>query len=375
MPTTMLTTIEKGGFTNVKDLLVSVVDSMTANGMTRVFPATYDGTGTVILEPTVQVDPLYKAPVAGENPTSWRVAFTLSGETIQANVATAIQLQNDGTIAKASWKDEPVNPGELTMEGSKFVDRSKLSGIAGSVYPMSYILSVSDHGIFLGIWDQSTDEYQSELANVSPSFRWLVIQRPVLHTDGSVYVDGRAPVFCVYTTYQTGMIPRTSIEALPEWNSAVSLDSSSGVSAALNAAGKLKDYIAINGVYYKSVQSQFHRKFTVRESDVLRPSLSHPADQNVEDSAAILNANYQVSVSEDNRYVVTIPKGLNTTRYAYTHELDMIAYTSADVVGQWSEIELDVYGGQKYLYKSLLANRIKNTGMRILCRVTPAVAG
>jgi hypothetical protein len=160
-------------------------------------------------------------------------------------------------------------------------------------------------------------------------------------------------VFCVYTVYEEGMIPRLSIEPIPSTNGGT-------------------QPIVVNGVYYKKVMAQFCRKFAVRESDVFRPSLTRAADQNVEDSAAIINTTYQVSVSEDNRYVVTIPKGLNTTRYAYTHELDMLAYTSADVIGQWSEIELDVYGGNKYLYKSLLANRIKNTGMRILCRVTPA---
>ena len=358
MPTVMHATVEKVGFTSIKDLMNSLVADLVANGMTRVYPASYDGSGVVILEPTVQVDPLYTAHVAGQNPTSWRIAFTTAGETVQCNVATPVQLKNDGTIAEASWSSEPANPGELcTTSGNtftKFIDRSHLTGVAGSVYPMSYIISVSDHGVFIGIWDQSSDEYQTELSNVSPAFRWVLIQRPVKHTDGSTYVDGRAPVFCVFTLYEHGMVPRTSIEPIP------------------SSTNPTTPPIVVNGIYYKNVTAQFHKKFVVRESDIFRPSLNRPADQNYEDSAAILNSNYQVSVSEDNRYVVTIPKGLNTTRYAYTHELDMIAYTSADVIGQWSEIELDVYGGNKYLYKSLLANRIKNTGMRLLCRVTPA---
>jgi hypothetical protein len=86
-------TTEKYGFTNVKDLMTSLVQTLTANGFTKVFPASYDGTGRVILEPSAAVDPLYEAPVAGQNPTSWRLAFTVdASETVQANVATPIQL-------------------------------------------------------------------------------------------------------------------------------------------------------------------------------------------------------------------------------------------------------------------------------------------
>jgi hypothetical protein len=237
----MRATVEKGGFTNVKDLMSSLVQTLLDNGFNKVFPASYDGSGSVILEPTINVDPMYVAPVAGQNPTSWRLAFTTAGEKVTVNAATPIQLLNDGTIAKATWAEEPANPGQI----DSWIDRSQLAGIGGSVYPMSYIVSISDHGVFIGVWDQSTDEYQTELTNASPSFRWLLIQRPVLHTDGSVYTTGRAPVFCVYTVYEEGMIPRLSIEPIPSTNGGT-------------------QPIVVNGVYYKKVMAQFCRKFAVR---------------------------------------------------------------------------------------------------------------
>lgn len=367
MATNMLYTNELGGYTAVATLMKDIVADMVANGFTQIFPASpYDGNGTVILEPTIAVDPLWAEPTPGKNPTSWRIAFTTSGDKVKANVATSVQLMDDGTIAKANIPSEPHNAGNIIgvldpatpaeADKATFIDRSNLTGIAGAVYPMSYMLSISDHGVFLSVWDQSSDENQSEETVISPAFRWILIQRPVSHTDGSTYVTGRAPVFCVYTVFEGSKnIARLDTDDLG-----------------------MSDVMArkVDGVYYRDIEvkAQLHRKFVVREADILKPSLPRPADQNVEDSAAILNSNYQVAVSEDNRYIITIPKGLNTMRYAYTHELDMLAYTSADVIGQWNEIDLDVYADadgnkSKYTYKSLLANRIKNTGMRILTRV------
>jgi hypothetical protein len=86
-----------------------------------------------------------------------------------------------------------------------------------------------------------------------------------------------------------------------------------------------------------------------------------------EDSRAIINPMNQVAITEDNKYVITFPNGLNTPRFAYTHELDIIATTSADVVSQWSEVPLTVYGETApRVYKSMCANGPNNTGLRIM---------
>lgn len=105
----------------------------------------------------------------------------------------------------------------------------------------------------------------------------------------------------------------------------------------------------------------------VRESDILKPSLPKSATVNSEDNRAIINAESMVSISEDNKYVVMFPNGLNTARHSYTQELDLIGYTSADVVSQYSEVPLTVYGeATPRIYKALNANKPNNTGMRIL---------
>lgn len=348
MPSVMRATMEVNGITSVKDLATTIVDLLTQNGFNLVYPDinldVYEGIGTAILEPTVSVDPLYTEYHEGLETTSWRLAITAEGETLTVNLATPLQLKNDGTIASAMWSSEPENPGEIV----NWIDRSMLDSIEGAIYPMSLLISVSDHGLFIGVWDQSTDEYQNENLNISPAFRWLLVQRPVDHKTGDVYTAGKAPVFCVFSVFEEGQIQVLGSEQPPPGTPPV-----------------------VNGLIYKTARAQFAKKFVVRESDIYRPSLTRPADVSVEDSGAILNSAHQVSISEDNRYVVTVVKGLNTTRYAYTQELDMLAFTSADVIGQQSVIELDVYNEDGYYYRAMPANRVRNTGMRILCRVEP----
>lgn len=340
MPSVIRNVIQRDGFTNVKDLATDLVSLLVSNGFTKIFPSSvYSGEGTVILQPSNQIDPLYDPSVPVLNSKSWRLALTVEGEKISLYVATSLQLMDDGTVAKGAWAAEPKIPGEIV----DWVDRSEFIGVDGQVYPMSFIVSIADHGVFIGIWDEGFDEYQNENAIVSPAFRWVLVQRPVDHVNGDPYLSGQAPVFCVFTKHEEATIPCLK--------------------------GEEQTKLVINDQTFKTVRAQRHYKFVVREADIFRPSLTKPADENREDSAAILNSVHQVSISEDNRYVITIPKGLNSSRYAYTQELDLIAYTSSDVLGQWSELELDVYG-VKYGYRALVANRVKNTGMRIFVRIS-----
>lgn len=375
---------EKMGFIDNVSLMQSIIVDMTENGMfKKVFPAAaWDGTGPVILEPSTQVDVLFTPPNrdAGINPTSWRVAFWLDGNNIIANVATSLQLADDGTIASATWDVEALNPGQFI-----FVNRTHLDEISQAIYPMTYTLSISDHGFYLGVWDQATDEYQDEANYISPSFRWMVVQRPVDHVTGDVYIDGHEPVFCVYTTVEEGWFPlrETQLVHLPKQlgNTAGGTGGSSGNGTGTSTPGvqgqqkegeeeypRRDQDLIVGDLAYRWATGQVHRRFTVREKNIYRPSLTHRADQNTEDCNAILNSNYQVSISEDKRYVITLPKGLNTTRHSYTQELDLIAFTSADVIGHTSVVDLEVYG-ESYRYRAMPANRTRNTGMRILSRV------
>lgn len=317
--------IEKNGFTTASALMADVAETMIANGFTQVYPATpftASGAGNtfkVTLEASSTVDPL-------QTTQPWRVYIEATAtEIINVIVATPIQLPADGSFVyemdgTGSHIDiigavGPVVPNGLitATNGAGFINRATRVGASGGSYPMTYRLSISPRGFWLGTWEDAvTTEYAS-------SFSWMLVQRPVDRDTGTVITSGKAPVWCVNSTY---------------------------------------------GNYYQ---------FVVRESDILRPGngiavgTRRPADSNTEDSEAIINTETQVRLTEDGKYVVNFPSRLNTSRFRYSYELDMVGATSADVVSQYSDVSLQVYGeGSPRTYKALQANATSNTGMRVL---------
>jgi hypothetical protein len=331
--------IQRGGFIRVPELYAAIVADMVANGFVQKFPASplpapVAGTDyakfKVTLEAGANVDPLH-----ADQP--WRIVFDcvngtgIPGTSDQVGniyVATPLQLANDGTIAFYDKTDGTVDNTRMpagmlntkaTMPQSYDLDNNYSEyhfvyradrlrdKAAAQSYPMSYRLSITDHGIALAIWEDGTD------VDTVPQFQWMLVQRPVDHITGAPRITGHCPLFCVY-----------------------------GMKGAIS-------------------------KFVVRENDILKPTPSWSATANTEDSAAIINSQSQVAITEDNRYVMTFPNGLNTARYVYTEELDMIAYTSADVVSQFSDVPMTVYGeATPRKYKALNANGKFNTGMRIM---------
>lgn len=186
--------------------------------------------------------------------------------------------------------------------------------------PLSYRLSISNHGIAFCMWIESKD-------SVGNNFHWWNIQRMVNKDDGTPIVEGKAPLFCVFSM-------------------------KGGGGADVNVAD-------LNAVHY----------FVVREIDVNAPTFPVSASVDTADSNRIINVVQQVSISEENKLVISMMKGLNTQRYAYPHELDMIGYVSADVVSQWADIEVEQYGEgveNKRSFKAMQSNFRNNSGMRIL---------
>lgn len=315
-------TIQKGGFTEVTDLFLSICTDMVANGFTLKFPASLPVAGVGV--PTT----LFKATLefAETEPTAatmpWRIQMDASVAHIGSiNVATPLQLPNDGTTAMIiPTSGTPVPVGMVNTKGTiptgstgldpyYFVwrDASKTTTAGANAYPMSYRVTVTDRGVAICVWEDASD------GELIPTMSWLVVQRPVNHLTGAMLVAGHAPVYAVFSMF-----------------------------------GDIS-------------------KFVVRENDIFKPTLAVPADSNTEDSRAIINSSNQVAITEANRYVITFPNGLNTPRYAYTEELDMLAYTSADVVSEYTNVPLTVYGeGTARIYKAMRASAENSTGMRLL---------
>lgn len=330
----------KSGFFTVGDLMLSVVKDMKDNGFNIVHPAAWveptvaadRQNFTVLMEAGQNVDPLN--PATG-NKQPWRIRLQVyDSYTAGLVVGTQISLPDNGNQSWMVNGTDTIGPigaiGEYYTEGTGinrkpkpatsaasgegFINRKyrvTTSG-AGSIdlstsYPMSYYLAITPRGFFLSVWE----DYTTDTSAIPHA--WILVQRPVDRKTGMVITTGKAPVFCL---------------------------------------------CSVAGVISKIV---------VRESDVLRPSNPYDATKDTVNSAAVINALEQVAVSEDNKYVVSFPSRLNTPRYAYTYELDMIGYTSADVVAENTQIPLRVYGeASDRKFVAMHASKSNNTGMRIV---------
>lgn len=320
--------VERNGYTTAGALVRAVIADMIANGFVKKFPTgEIPSTGTELFRATLEAGPNVD-PLNATQP--WRVTFDLLHEQrLMVYVATPTQLTNEGTVATELGTSATVatdiigGVGDalgstgLTVAGvyspttddstKGLINRVIRVGDKGPSYPLSYRLVITPRGFWLGVWEEAVS---TETASF---FNWMLVQRPVDRVTGTVLTTGKAPVFCV------------------------------------NAVG---------GKYWQ---------FTVRESDITRPGKRRPADSNTNDSEQVLNTKNQVSLSEDGKYIVTFPSRLNTSRYRYPHELDIIGITSADVVSQYSDVPLRFYGEPSdRVYMALHANGGTNVGMRIL---------
>ena len=326
-------TVQRSGFVRAPELFYQLVVDLLAHGFTQSFPT------TPLLPPVAnQVYAPFKVTLEA-GPTidqfnanmPWRIQIdAFSAQDADITVATPLQLQNDGSKAMLDKTESgggstlmpaghlsttsplsAVSTTNPTMLDQHFLFRSGRVLVEGNAeaYPMSYRLTTTSHGIGFFLWEDASDAYSNH-------FSWFVVQRPVDHITGLPTTTGHRPLFCIF-----GLNTKVS-------------------------------------------------QFVVREDDILKPGKIHNAALDEEDSAAIINITKQVSITENNRYVITFPNGLNTQRYMYTEELDLLAYTSADVISQFSDVPLTVYGeATPRTYKALNANDVNNSGMRILTLV------
>lgn len=179
--------------------------------------------------------------------------------------------------------------------------------------PISYRLVLTDHGVFLGCWGPDPEEN-------GRGFSWLLVQRPVDKKFGIVRglpedpaSPGNRPLFCVNS---------------------------------------------VNGKFYK---------FVVREHDNAVPSTRKDATKNAADSGQVINPYQQQSLTENGEYVITFLNNLNSSRFKYSDELDMLGTVSSDVVGGGSEIDVNVYNEEdKRSYHALWSSGSYGTKMRIM---------
>lgn len=354
-----------------------MVDLSQVNGMTKIHPTQTIGNTTevAVFESNAQMDPL------ADRGEKWRVRIEtgrngtdINSQYIRINMGTEHQIPDNG--------DDVTKTSSFTTSGNLagptdtvFTGRSNINNeppfLSGARFfgdlaqdpgssPMSYRLSVSDHGIAFCTWRNAYDDS-------GDMFAWFVAQRPVDPADGSVLDDYYSPVFCVFSVGGGGGEQFTlSPEDYVDFQEYLEdLESSSG-----NTISRSTVVSRLSGWMDRGLAStevDGIRKFVVRETDVHAPTPLTSAVVAQEDSNPIINPMEQVSISVDNKYMITFPSGLNTQRRAYKHELDMLAYTSSDVIAQDSDVSVTVFGeATPRTYKAMQANKPYNTGMRVL---------
>lgn len=292
------------GFVDCQVLANTIISDLIAGGMVLKFPASFSPTVyKATLETSVTVDPL-----AATQP--WRIHIDATvANTIRIVSATSTQLPDSGTVALDIDNSILGHLGTGTTTYKDFIDRTLYGDQNAS--SMTYRLTTAAQGIALAIWEPGTDL-------TMPIMSYFTIQRPVNNRNGTIRQTGKSPVYCLY-----------------------------GINRSATAL--------VN-------------KFVVRESDVIRPSGSVDATIDTADSFKSISVNTIVAITEESNYVIFFPNSLNTQRYAYPQDdLDLIAYTSADVISTGSTCSLPVYNEPFYrTYTCLLSNQNDNTGMRIL---------
>lgn len=244
-----------------------------------------------------------------------RFRFDITELTCSVFVGTDISIDESGSvISKVVNEQNGLVTGQMFASGGDLpwysytvVENPEEAETQGQLF--TAIASITDHGIGICLYEQN-----AVIDGIG--FSWFVVQRPV-NEDGSVYVEDRAPVVCLF-----GATPDES--------------------------------------------NQTNVNFcVVREFDVNTPTEFLDASVNHEERVAVINSMEQVAIAPSRRACIFFPSGFNTQRYFYALELDMFAYTSADVISMSSTVPDDRYGTVRN-YLALNSNKKLNQGMRFL---------
>ena len=368
----------------------------------------------------------------------WRIQFVVAEEQkVSGSVATKLQMSYDDAAGKIKISQITDDYGTIidnvgaigaAQPGGIFTDSDLNQGFYNRklrvsnqevTFPLSYMLSISDHGFFLGIYEGSWSTLRAGTTPNSNYFNWVMVQRPVDRGTGKVLTAGKAPVFHInsvnYKYYKAvvreadilhptsgpspipgkGNLTVTTSTSDPKtWFLTTAVDSRDGSRAFTdqgdfpigtsiydkvgNYVGTVKSYEPLYSASgapntTANTKAYFTSKpgYTITNDDYFTSppniiALRVLADVHSPDSHAIFNSVEQVALTEDKTYLISFPHNLTTPRFRYTEELDMIGTTSADVVMSAQDIQFKTYGERgPRTYRALPSNGPLNTGLRM----------
>ncbi len=306
---------------------------VSVDGASGSLPSSADGLDAIsfIVENTAAVDPCAATQ-------KWRMKVDAkAGVNLKITQATDKQIQDDGTVAvfpgtSAHSMSEllaggTAGSGEGASTNQFFTYERQAQEATPEAAPLSMMVVIAKHGVSLCIWVEAMD-------NVGTAFSWFVTQRGV-GTDGAPYKTGKAPLWTVYSSGGGGV-------------------------------GDVDKPTSVNNVQNIS-------QFVVCESDVHAPTRPIPANSDGPDGTRLMNVHQQVSMTEDEKFNLSLPRDLCTQRYFYPLELDLVGYSSADVISQYASSQVRMYEeAADRTYKAMQANAANNKGMRLLFLVNAA---
>lgn len=156
------------------------------------------------------------SPAGNRKPQKWRIRFEWDANdfSLKVHVATSFQLKDDMKITETQGRDgikQPIfrEPGELcdvykapsigrgsllkmNTAKSHWFRKVQTTDEVSQTYPMSYRMTITDHGIGLFVFDQGAVDQDDDHA-------WFVVQRHVNQTSGQPEYTEKSPVHCVYS--------------------------------------------------------------------------------------------------------------------------------------------------------------------------------
>ena len=396
----MTLNISHDGMVSVQEAGYNLMNDLQSNGFNLIFPAAggVNAATTKAVFEASTVDPLSTGDAPNKiDPQRWRIcidtSYTGAGTPAEAAnsymriyMGTPNQIRDDGTVTDEYSEGgtvttipahpDPNDPTKTipaqTVTGPSTVRKSgELS--AGVVYPsgsapyastevpffcydgtdltkhfgqtitnpqahpLSSSLTVTDHGISYFIWVEAQDV-------MGDKFSWFCVQRLVDAVTGSIpphTIASKWPVFCLFSV--GGGDPENPV---------------------------LTPTLTFSNVGLPTKMPNIW-KMVVRETDVNRPVIPVNACLPTPDNSPIINAHQQVSIYENQTFSLTMPANFNTARYKYKEEMDLILYTSADVISTFNTVTLSMFGKTR-IYQAMQANLPDNSGMRILQLVSEA---
>lgn len=254
---------------------------------------------------------------ATEQPWGIILAASDVERTFNINVLPTLQVDETFQAAKRNALSEVGRLSEDGLLAKHFASMSDWGMHAEadlSVFPLAFDLVITDHGLAFEVRAEGFD-------NTGIAHSWFVAQRGL--TAGEAEAGEKSPLFVIYS----------------------------------NAGGQKGDP---DTLLQKSVQ-----RFTAIERNINSATVPISAVVPTADGFPIINPLQQVMLAEDNTAIVLFPQIINTHRHVYFTTLDLLGYTSADVISAGSEVDLTPVATPT-TYRGMNANGRDNRGLRLM---------